>query len=215
MRALSRSILALGAVALMALPASAQRGGGFFGGPAALLTNKGVQKELKLDDAQVQKVEAIAQDARDKMTGLRDKLQDVAKEDRREKMTQYMSEINADVKKSLAGVLKPDQLKRYEQIDLQNRRADAFADPEVQRKLNLTAEQKDKIRGIQEESRGQMREIFQSFQNDREGAMKRMQELRKETFDKAANVLTSEQKATWKEMAGEPYEVKLEPPRGQ
>jgi Spy/CpxP family protein refolding chaperone len=214
MRAIGRMVLTLGAAALMASPALAQRGGGF-GGPGMLLTNKGVQKELKLDDAQVQKVESIAQDVRDKMTGLREKLQDVPQDQRREKMQEFMREINSDVKKSLAGVLKPDQLKRFEQIELQNRGAMAFSDPDIQKKLNLTGDQKDKIRGIVEDSNAQRRELFQGFQSDREGTMKKMQELNRETMSKAANVLTSEQKATWKELAGEPYEVKFEPPRGQ
>ncbi len=52
MKALGRMVVACGAVALMAAPAWAQqgRGGRGFGGGAALLSNKSVQKELKATD---------------------------------------------------------------------------------------------------------------------------------------------------------------------
>ena len=57
----------------------------------------------------------------------------------------------------------------------------------------------------------QMREIFQSFQDDREGAMKKMAELRKETLEKVAAKLNDEQQKGWKELIGAPFEVKYEP----
>jgi hypothetical protein len=56
-----------------------------------------------------------------------------------------------------------------------------------------------------------MREIFQSAQDDREGAMKKMADLRKVTMDKAAAKLNDEQQKTWKELIGVAFEVKYEP----
>lgn len=56
-----------------------------------------------------------------------------------------------------------------------------------------------------------MREAFQGLQSDREGGMKKMVELRKQATEKAVGVLTDEQKKTWKEMTGEPFEVVYEP----
>jgi len=212
MRTLGRLALSLGAVALLASPAMAQRGGGFGGGGyGALLTNKGVQKELKLGDDQVTKADKVAADIREKMMGLREKLQDVPQEERGEKMAELMKSINDDAKKSLADVLKPDQVKRLDQIRLQQNPAQSLAEADVQKSLKLTDDQKDKIKAINTESGTQMREIFQSAQNDREGAMKRIAELRKETTAKVTGLLTADQKATWKEMTGEAYEVKFEP----
>jgi len=212
MRTFGRLVFSLGAVALLASPAMAQRGGGGFGGGyGALLTNKGVQKELKLDDDQVAKADKVAAEIREKMMGLREKLQDVPQEERGEKMAELMKSINDDAKKSLADVLKPEQTKRLEQIRLQQNPAQSLAEADVQKSLKLTDDQKDKIKSINTESGTQMREIFQSAQNDREGAMKRIAELRKETTAKVTGLLTADQKATWKEMTGEPYEVKFEP----
>jgi len=213
MQAFRKLVLTLGAVALMAAPAFAQgRGGGgmFGGGPGALLSNKGVQKELKLDDEQVKKVETLSTELREKMTGLREKLQDVPQEERGEKMRELMKPINDDMKKSLAGILKPEQVKRLDQIQLQQQGVNAFADPETAKKLNLTDEQKDKLKGIVEDHRSQQRELFQGFQNDREGTMKKIQDLNKETMGKVTGLLTADQKATWKEMTGEPFTVQFQ-----
>ena len=52
--------------------------------------------------------------------------------------------------------------------------------------------------------------LREKYQDDREGMMKAMTEMRKETSEKAVGVLTSEQKAIWKEMTGEPFEIKME-----
>jgi hypothetical protein len=210
MRASGKLVLAFGVAAFLASPAYAQRGRGF--GPGALLSNKSVQKELKADDAQVQKLDKLADEIGEKMQGFFQTLQDVPQEERFAKMQERNRAINADIKKSLSEFLKPEQTRRFEQIQLQNAGANSFLATEVQDKLKMTSEQKDKVRGIVEDSRDQMREIMQGFQDDREGAMKKLTELRKEIAKKATDVLTADQKTTWKEMIGAPFEVKFELP---
>src|SRR5689334_8236219 len=78
MRTLSRLMLAVGAVALLASVAVAQqpqrqRGGGF-GGLGQMLDNKDLQKELGLSDEQVEKAKKVATDVRDKHKDEFDKL---------------------------------------------------------------------------------------------------------------------------------------------
>ncbi len=53
-------------------------------------------------------------------------------------------------------MLKPEQVKRFKQIELQVGGVMAFNQPRVQEVLKLTDEQKEKIRGIGEEARGAM-----------------------------------------------------------
>ena len=43
--------------------------------------------------------------------------------------------------------------------------------------------------------------------------MKKITELRKEANDKATALLTEDQKKSWKDLTGEPFEYKPEPPR--
>ena len=44
--------------------------------------------------------------------------------------------------------------------------------------------------------------------------MKKIADLRKQATEKAVAVLTDEQKKSWKDLIGEPFEVKFEPPPG-
>ena len=67
---------------------------------------------------------------------------------------------------------------------------------------------------IAHDSQQKMRTIFQESQGDREGAMAKITELRKETLTKIEGKLTDEQKASYKEMLGTPFEVKFEPRPG-
>ncbi|HWE36984.1 MAG TPA: hypothetical protein VG406_10495 [Isosphaeraceae bacterium] len=214
MRRLTKTALTLGALALITSPALAQRPGGGFGGMmgggAMLLTNKSVQEEIKADSAQVEKLNALAAETRTKM---QEKTSGLSQEDRRgEKGQAARREVNDEMRKSLANILKPDQVKRFDQVELQVRGAQALADPKVQDKLKLTADQKAKLKDINDNAMAQRRELIPGFQNDREGTMKKMTELNKETMTKSAAVLNDDQKATWKDMIGSPFTYKPEPP---
>jgi len=217
MRTILRGMVGLGLVALLAGPALAQgqgRGFGMFGGGGIgmLIGNESVQKELKLDDKQVEKAKEIADKNRSKMTAAREELQNVDQEERRTKMQALTKEMNESTLKAVGDFLKPEQISRLHQISYQVRGAMAFSDPEVAKKLSLTDTQKTDIQTIVTDSNAEMREIFTSNQDDREAAMKKVAELRKETLAKVTAKLNDEQQKTWKEMLGSPFEIKF-PPR--
>jgi hypothetical protein len=213
-----KSLAALGMVLVLAGSVQAQgqgRGrGGFGGGGAMLLSNKSVQEELKVSSDQAAKLNTLSESLRSKAQAENAKLQDLSKEDQREKRQALGKSMNEEMNKELKDILKPDQQKRFQQIALQTRGAQAFADPEIQAKLGLTDDQKTKIKGIDDEAGNQRRELFQGFANDREGTMAKMRQLNKETQEKVTAVLTDSQKKTWKDMTGEPFEVKFEPRPG-
>jgi len=218
MRTTFRAVFGLSLVALVASPAFAQGQGRGFGmgggGFGMLIGNEGVQKELKLDDSQVEKAKEFAEKAREKMTEVREKLQGLEGEERRTKQQEITKEMNESAMKAFGDFLKPEQINRLKQISYHQRGVTAFADPEVAKKLNLTDAQKEEIRTIAQEFQTQMGELRQQFQDDREGAMKKMAEMRKETLAKAAAKLNDEQQKTWKELIGAPFEVQFQR-RGQ
>jgi Spy/CpxP family protein refolding chaperone len=217
MRSFGKMVVALGVVALTAAPARAQQGRGFGmfgGGGAALLTNKGVQKELKVTDEQAGKLDTLAQEMRDKQREQFEKFRDIPKEERREKAQEAGRTLNAELLKRLRDVLQPEQVKRFEQIQLQQSGPNAFLTPRVQEGLKLTDDQKSKIREINDDLGQSMRDAAQDFQSDREGTMKKIVALRKQATEKAVGVLTDEQKKSWRDLTGEPFEVKFEPRPG-
>ena len=209
MRTMFKAMFGLSLVALVATPAFAQGGRGFGmrGGYAMLIGNEGVQKELKLDDTQVEKAKEFAEKAREKGAEIREKLQGLEGDERRTKATEIMKEMNAEAMKAFGDFLKPEQLKRLKQISYHQLGAMAFADHEVAKKLNLTDAQKSEIQTIAHESESQRREARETFGDDREGMMKKMAEIRKETLEKAAAKLNDEQQKTWKELIGAPFQV--------
>jgi len=219
MKAMLQGVVGLGLVALLAGPALAQgQGRGGFGmmgggGLGGLIGNESVQKELKLDDAQVTKAKELGDKNREKMTAAREELQSLDQEERGKKMAELRKEMNESTLKAVGEFLKPEQVTRLKQINCQTLGAMAFSDPDIAKKLNITDAQKDEIKTITDESMATMREIGQGFQDDREGTMKKMTEHRKETLTKVVAKLNDEQQKTWKEMTGAPFELKMGPPR--
>jgi hypothetical protein len=219
MRSLALRALAAGVAVVLVCPVLAQqpggRGGrGGFGGPGGgnpklLLLNKSVQDELKLSDdqkADLQKVQekqmAAMQKARESAGGDREKM--------REAMQAAAEEAGKEIDKASSS-LKPEQTKRLKQIQLQVAGLRAFTEADVQKELKLTDKQTAEIKDINENLTKDMRDMFSGGAGgDRAKMMEKMQELRKEALDKAAGLLTDEQKATWKTMVGEKFELKME-----
>ncbi|HEV3258444.1 MAG TPA: hypothetical protein VG013_16325 [Gemmataceae bacterium] len=212
MRVLGKVVLAVGVAALLGSPVWAQgfRGGGM--GGSMLLQNASVQKELKLSDDQKDKIKTITKEFREKN---KDELAKLFTPDLDQKERQEIGQkLNHEAMKLLTPVLTDDQRKRFHQLELQVSGAQAFSDPKVQKALKLTDDQKDKIKTIEEDARKEVQEIFQNAGEDRAAAMKKLGALRKETLEKVTTVLTDEQKKSWKDMTGKPFEFKFDgPPR--
>lgn len=213
-RPFGKLALALGVFALAAAPASAQaqkgRGFGFgMGGGAGFLMAPNVQKDLKLSDEQVAKVQDTLREVREKHADDFQGLRDLAPEERQQKVASLNKEMADEVKKALA--LSAEQSKRFDQISLQTRGLMAFADPTVQEKVKLTADQKSQIREIQQASFANLRGAFtkDASPEERREAMTKMREAQRESMKKAQALLSDDQKKEWKELTGEPIEIEL------
>jgi len=199
--------LAAGVLVLAASPVVAQGPrGGFRPSPLMLLGQKSVQEELKLSPDQVQKVQAAVEKQMESFQGFRD----LSDEERGKKM-QEMAKEN---EKFVADNLKPDQAKRLQQIALQQQGGRALSDEKVAKELNLTDDQKGKIKDILEDTGNQVRELFQSGFS--EETRTKVRELNNAATEKTLGLLTADQKTKWKEMTGEPFkgEIRFGPPGG-
>ena len=212
MKTMFRTCLGLGLLAMLAGPAMAQGRGGFGrgGGLGTLLGNASVQKELKLDDQQIEKAKEVADKDREKGQEMRETLQGLEGEERMTKMRELMKERNEATLKAAGAFLKPEQVTRLKQISHQQMGIMAFSDPEVAKKLNLTESQKSDIQAIAQEM-NEKRPSREDFQDDREAAMKKMQELNKEAMAKVESKLNDEQQKTWKELIGAAFTIVYEP----
>jgi len=203
-------MVTLGVFALLSGPALAQQRFQFFGfggGGVELLLNPSVQKELKLSEEQSGKAKEAVTKIREKFGDDLKRFRELSNEER-ETVRKKMADANT---KAVEEILKPDQLKRYKQIQLQQRGVNAFAEAEVQAALKLSDEQKEKLKTLQEDLRRDMAELR------KEGAGGNFQEIgkkiaarNKEAMTKTMETLNDDQKKAWKELTGEPFELKPE-----
>jgi hypothetical protein len=214
-RRVATTVLTLGVAALLAMPAVAQqpkhKGHGSrmtMGGGAGLIANQDVQKELKLTKEQTSKAEAVARAVREKYHGEFAKFEELDAQARFEKTAEIVRNMSSETNEGLADVLKPEQMKRYRQIQLQQIGLMAFTEPDVQSKLKMSDEQVSRIRKINPQSQSQRREFAQGGGN--RGEMpKKMETPGKDGMDKALAVLSADQKQAWKDMTGEPFDVRF------
>jgi Spy/CpxP family protein refolding chaperone len=208
MRSYGKIVVALGLVLVLAGTSQAQRQGRGRGqggvGGGELVNNESVQKELKLSADQITKVKDAIKEVQAKHKDDLAKLRDLQGDENRAQRAEIMKGVRADLKKAIAEVLTPEQQKRLHEIELQQAGARAFEQEDVQKELKLTDDQKEKIKTINADAAKARQELSQGGQRpDRE----KIQSLRKETNTKIMEVLTDQQKETWKKMTGAPFEI--------
>jgi len=227
--------LAALAVAVVAMAANAQppgrRGGGprggFQGGPGGggmlgLLMNEQVRDELDLTEDQMGKLRQAGEKMREGFGGGgfdREAFQNMTEEQRQaeiekrraefEKRRQEMEKRINDV---LEDILVPEQLKRLEQISLQQQRTGALGNQKVINALGITPEQQARLRAIGEKAREQTMALFQGMGRDsteeqRNQAREKGAVIRAAAEKEAMGVLTAAQKEKLKELMGEPFEL--------
>jgi hypothetical protein len=191
----------------VATPLLAQPGRGGFGGGisvAMLAEQKSVQEEVKLTDDQVAKVKKVTEDVRKKYD---DDLKAARKDKDREKSAALNKKISEETNKGLTDVLKPDQLKRIKQIELQLGGLRALSRDEVAKELKLTDKQQEDLKGRGEDLAKDSKDLFKE-----KGGFEKIRTMSMESAAKFVSTLSDDQKKIYKEMTGKKFEGKIEPP---
>jgi Spy/CpxP family protein refolding chaperone len=182
--------------------------GGFGGGLSgtALAAQKSVAEDLKLTDDQGAKVKKIGEDLRTKYA---DDLKSAGKD--REKSAEVRKKMNEESTKLLAEALKPEQIKRLRQIEIQLGGLAILSREDVAKELKLTDKQKEDLKGRADDLRKDTGAIFQDAGKDKFAeAMAKVRTLSGEAATKFVSTLTDDQKALHKEMTGKKFEGKIE-----
>jgi Spy/CpxP family protein refolding chaperone len=215
MRRFTRALTAA-AVVLVIPSLFAQRPqpmGGFRDNPMFLLTNKSVQEELKLTDAQTAKLTKMREDREAHMK----KAFEEAKGDR-EKATELFKKLAEEGNKSAADFikaeLKPEQARRFHQIEIQAGGLNAFNRDDVKTALKLSDKQQEALKTLAAETQKDVSDIRKDAGRDREklaAAQKKIDELNAKALEKAAEGLSADQKKAWKDLVGDKFELKVTP----
>src|SRR5262249_51816937 len=133
--------------------------------------------------------------------------------DRMEKSAIILRKVSDEGLAGLRVVLRPEQMSRLKQIELQERGLRALNDPDVEKALNLTATPKNRIQDLTHETEGAMRQVLGGGGQKRLASSAALQELlkaRRQMMAKAVELLTTEQKTAWIALAGVPFELKIQ-----
>jgi Spy/CpxP family protein refolding chaperone len=192
--------------------APAGPGPGFIVGPgpgfglmgyATMLRLPAVQTELKLTEAQKKKVDDLLSRLREEQRGFFQQFGQLTPEDRQRRIAEH----RAAEEKQVAGILTPEQQKRYRQIQLQQQGFSALLDPPVAAELKLSDEQRNKIRTALREQDEAMRLLFQPGPGgfDPEAMRQKVEAAQQARDAKIQAALTEEQRRQWRAMLGPPF----------
>ena len=180
------------------------------GGPARLLWIKDVQTSLKLTPDQVNQAKDLSQELQHKYGAEYAQLYQLKGVERAKKAARIQAKVAVETDEVLGHVLKPWQRNRLKQIALQVMGVQALADAGVQEALEITPEQKTKIRSI---ALAANRDLLAAVAEAKDGfdeAAKKIDERRKEALEKALSELTADQVATWNKLIGKPFDFNVD-----
>lgn len=197
------------------------RGRGGFGGgvsPLVLIQNETVQKDLEVTD-----------DQKTKLTSVVDELQQAARGQGRgaggaggaggapdiAAIQQRQREQRKEQVKKIDEVLVKQQADRFDQILLQAQgAAAALRDPDVQDKLSMTADQKQKETDLASTYQQKRQDLFQAGGGGGPPDQAEIAKLTTEENDKAKDALTGDQKTKFDSLLGKKIDIDFASLRG-
>jgi hypothetical protein len=204
MRVILKSVLTFVVLALVVGPAVAEEIRAMMmkgvSNEAALLMWPSVQSDLKLTDEQIAKLSKL----QSKYNAELKEIQPLPRLQRGEKTSEIVKFYTDAADKAVRKALKPDQVKRLRQIDMQMRH---LGDKDVQKKLKLNPKQLEKLTKIDDYADKEMGEIYQSKDDDAVVFLK-METVQVDARERAWNLLTDTQKKEWKKLSGEEFPFK-------
>lgn len=183
---------------------------------ARLVLNASVQKELKLTEDQTKSIQQ-GLDKVQKQFG--DKVGTVSKVGPGEKIdpesvSDIAKKVEPELRKSIGAVLEPGQLKRFHQIELQARGIGALQNKDVIKALNLTDDQKRRVKALAEELTSDTRKLFGSAIVRDRAKLREIAQAQRKLFREAAgripSLLTADQRKIWEEMIGTPFDFEAD-----
>ena len=176
------------------------------GGPFLIYRAK-VREELKLSDKQKEKLlEKLPGYAQETMKVF-EKLQDAKPEEREKKMQAHRQKSQDKLAAFLKETLKAKQLKRLQQLELQQQGRFALGRPEIAKALKITDEQRRQFMGVVQEMQKKIEPLIKEAQsggNPQEIGPKIMK-IRREQEGRIEAILSDAQKKQWKKMLGKPF----------
>lgn len=173
-----------------------------------LLMNRALLAEIKATPEQKLAMKRRAPLLMSKVRQARSKLGKIPEAEREQRVRDAIAEVNYLTSKKIATFLKPEQLKRFNQIERQiNVALTLLQDEEIIKSLKPTAEQRERIKIIHQDFARQLLQFMEV--EEREEILEKVTSLIQGTNALAVGELRDDQKKKWLELIGEPFAVKI------
>jgi len=123
---------------------------------------------------------------------------------------QAINRFYQELSTSSQNVFDANQRARFNQLLLQYRGYQAFNDPMISQRLNLTNAQNARLRDYEQVYDQQLANIYKFRSIDPNVLSTRLSELRNDLNRRVDGVLTPQQQLLWKQMTGDPYQFPVE-----
>jgi hypothetical protein len=176
-------------------------------GQTPWFSNPEIRQQFKLNDTQFNDLNKSYGEAYGKyQQGTKAFGKDLTPEQRNQKMAELHQGFHKDFSTSVGKVFTdPQQQQRYNELNLQYQGYNAFSNPMVQEKLQLTPEQRQQLARQGQDWNKKMEGLGQTYQNDPKGATKQYNDMRNMYGQQLNTVLTPEQQKSWQQMTGKTY----------
>jgi hypothetical protein len=165
-----------------------------------------VQTQLKLTPSQVAKLNQLyAQDWQrfNSSTGQIGSV--LTDQQRQQRMQQLTDNFITTFSTSANSILNPDQRTRFSQLWTQSRGFGAFSDPQIQSRMQLTPQQMQSIRQLEQQYNQTLATINQTNASDPAVATSQVTNLRRDFNNKLTALFTDNQRLVWTQLAGDPF----------
>ena len=161
-----------------------------------------VQQQLKLSDAQAGQLRKAYEDHWGQyQKGLIDNnnLQQASK------MSELTNNFNNQLLQSAQGVLTPSQYQHFQQLHMQAQGFNYINNPQIQKQLNLTAIQQNKLSAFEQQNMQQFQNLDKLAATNPQEATKQYEALRAQYNAMLNSTLTDQQRQQLRQIVGEPY----------
>ena len=192
--------------------AAAQEGlrgpGGAIGG-FHMIAMPAIQRELGMNESQVEKSKAVAQRMNSRFQQDMGKLKGLNDDQKMKRVVTLADPHYKEGMNELRGFLKPDQLDRFDQILFQQRGPMAILEPKIVETLQITNEQAQKVAQLVSQAGNEQNQAVKSEGKGSKAAAIKVEAIAADANEKVYDFLSPEQKRQWSRIVGKPFRPDL------
>ena len=174
--------------------------------PPALYQMNDVNKSLNLNQEQIANLNKVTEQMQTQYRDNYNKLGTLNEAERFARYQELNRQYMTDWNKGANSVFDANQRARYQQLNYQYGGFNSFYDPDVQKRLNLTADQMKDLREHADWSNQQLQEIYRTGGTNPTRGSEMYRDYWKAHQNRFNKYLTPEQQKTWSETTGQPYQ---------